>query len=108
MPMSPTGLFRIEIANARVLTTFDHGQWWPNLACPASPSPSDVLAVHRASAEVGDRTITPIDRTRWRSRVTQRRHERLFDQSLSDASTSEAAIAGGLATGDSPHQLKIS
>lgn len=108
MPMSPMGLFRIEIANARVLTTFDHGQWWPNLACPASPSPSDVLAGHRASAEVGDRTITPIDRTRWRSRATQRRHERLFDQSLSDASTSEAAIAGGLATGDSPHQLKIS
>ena len=68
MPLSPMGLFRIEIANARVLTTFDHDQWWPNLACPASPSPSDVLAVHRASTEVGDRTIAPIDRTRWRSR----------------------------------------
>src|SRR6476646_5673376 len=40
------------------------------------------LAVHRASAELGDRTITPIDRARWRCRATQCRHERNLRSAL--------------------------
>jgi hypothetical protein len=93
--MSLSGLFRDRDSKRTRLGKFDHDQWWPNLACAASPRRRRLA---RARCIVPGGANMSIDERRDRSSRRRGGANAGSDQSRTDAPPSEVMIPGGSAS----------